>query len=699
MAERPRGRPPKKYTPRGRLAAKLRRSITELFSHSSPEPPSEGEATAPNPPSRLEDGVRLLNPDESQFVNLASQHFGRPLSAFASSYTEAPLFLDTIRRNKPEWKNLGHIPHWFDAQVCLSISSCCVCRLIPFLLSSTMISWKAHVHSDCVTVSFFGHPSDSPIDIRARQFIVRWTEPSPLSLPAREEAISRKRVVLRWEYRCRGICSVVDSPTDEGTQDDSSEDEAGSGNAPEVPAKQGRWDLCDGGIEITAEDLTTATIWQFGKHPDAKPERGLHWSRRLRNLVSERLRLGGAKVSTIQKELVAQYNFPAQTSRHTNAPTHIPLELPEFRRPTARHLRSMFPAVRRRERLHKDPFEAVHLLHERNPEKIYNYTPHDRHQPDAQSEFTCAITDKHALERLILYGIRDGIGCDTSWRNKNKNRAAVTFLTVVDSNGHLAPGSALLSANIQTDTLVEYLRATTEQVIKRARKIVENPDDVSHTAPGDREEILPLAEVILKDGWNVLKWIIDKCRAELKATKKGMSTRWSTVMRTDEVLEAFPGAIIRICQFHIIQAILRWDCSNGKIAKAPRISARVKLKLCVHFRKAQRCRTHEEWPAYQKNFMVAAKKTIMEEDVDEDTEESESGDSSDLSDNSDSGGSPSLATKTMEVDKRKSTNSRAVKLRQWEFVKNYFPQNWFTEEWLEHITDIGLPPGQTRDDT
>ncbi|KAF8573409.1 hypothetical protein K439DRAFT_1625100 [Ramaria rubella] len=139
MAGRPRGRPPKKYTPRGQLAAKLCRSITELFSHSSPEPPSEGEATAPNPPSHLEDGVRLLNPDESQFVNLASQHFGHPLSAFASSYTEAPLFLDTIRRNKPEWKNLGcvntvDIPHWFDAQ------------------HNDFNSWKAHVRSDCVTV-------------------------------------------------------------------------------------------------------------------------------------------------------------------------------------------------------------------------------------------------------------------------------------------------------------------------------------------------------------------------------------------------------------------------------------------------------------------------------------------------------------------------------------------------------------------
>lgn len=41
---------------------------------------------------------------------------------------------------------------------------------------------------------------------------------------------------------------------------------------------------------------------------------------------------------------------------------------------------------------------------------------------------------------MIIHGSRDGMGCDTSWRNKNENRAAVTFLTAVDQNGHLTPG-------------------------------------------------------------------------------------------------------------------------------------------------------------------------------------------------------------------------------------------------------------------
>ncbi|KAF8579201.1 hypothetical protein K439DRAFT_1620750 [Ramaria rubella] len=255
---------------------------------------------------------------------------------------------------------------------------------------------------------------------------------------------------------CRGICSVVDSATDkDGSQDDSSEAKAGSGKATAVLAKQGRWDLCEGGIEITAEDLTTATIWQFGKHPDVKPEQGLHWSRHLRNLVSEWLHVGGAKVSTVQKGEVG-FLYLAHC-----------LNLP-----TAKQLRSMFPAVWWHKHLHKDLFEVVHLLHEQNPDKIYNYTAHERKQLETKSEFTCAITDKHALEQLILHGIRDGIGCDTSWRNKNENRAAVMFLMVVDGNGHLAPGSALLSANIKTETLIKYLKATMEQVITRSQDIV-----------------------------------------------------------------------------------------------------------------------------------------------------------------------------------------------------------------------------------
>ena len=50
------------------------------------------------------------------------------------------------------------------------------------------------------------------------------------------------------------------------------------------------------------------------------------------------------------------------------------------------------------------------------------------------------MADAFTLENMILHGSRDGMGADSSWRNKNENRAAVTFLITVDSNEHLVPG-------------------------------------------------------------------------------------------------------------------------------------------------------------------------------------------------------------------------------------------------------------------
>ena len=71
-----------------------------------------------------------------------------------------------------------------------------------------------------------------------------------------------------------------------------------------------------------------------------------------------------------------------------------------------------------------------------------SYTPHDPNERDHDSQFTCAMADKFTLENLILHGTRDGMAADSSWRNKNENRAAVTFLITVDENQHLLPGES-----------------------------------------------------------------------------------------------------------------------------------------------------------------------------------------------------------------------------------------------------------------
>lgn len=70
-------------------------------------------------------------------------------------------------------------------------------------------------------------------------------------------------------------------------------------------------------------------------------------------------------------EVVNQYHNPVHTSRPTNAPLEGPYEFPAFRRPRKQQIETMVPAITRRARLDQDPFVAVHLMQERNPEKFY----------------------------------------------------------------------------------------------------------------------------------------------------------------------------------------------------------------------------------------------------------------------------------------------------------------------------------------
>jgi hypothetical protein len=47
----------------------------------------------------------------------------------------------------------------------------------------------------------------------------------------------------------------------------------------------------------------------------------------------------------------------------------------------------------------------------------------------------------HSLDSLIAFA-RLGCGLDSSYRNKNANRAPVTFIVLSDEHGHMLPGVA-----------------------------------------------------------------------------------------------------------------------------------------------------------------------------------------------------------------------------------------------------------------
>ena len=80
-----------------------------------------------------------------------------------------------------------------------------------------------------------------------------------------------------------------------------------------------------------------------------------------------------------------------------------------------------------------------------------------------------------------------------------------------------------------------------------------------------KEEIIRQAKKIRKKGqWVPLFFMIDKCRAEVLAILIGMYTPFYTHHKSAEHgLLVWPNAIIRICQFHVVQVRLSFSYFEG----------------------------------------------------------------------------------------------------------------------------------------
>lgn len=189
----------------------------------------------------------------------------------------------------------------------------------------------------------FGHPGDSPHDIRARKFVARWDKQASPESEVRADAIRNKRPVWRWIYVCAGVHDRV-PPGEEVDSDDTASaaeshhsgsnrstrtgsHDSGSEHSDNSGARGGkyrsRWKKCGTGVqlhvrghrtalrpyltgnkfEITADDLTVAKVWQLHEHQDASPSQYVYlmFCRLLRLQVMERFRRFGAKSSGVQR--------------------------------------------------------------------------------------------------------------------------------------------------------------------------------------------------------------------------------------------------------------------------------------------------------------------------------------------------------------------------------------------------------------
>ncbi|KAJ6503095.1 hypothetical protein DFH09DRAFT_942314, partial [Mycena vulgaris] len=256
----------------------------------------------------------------------------------------------------------------------------------------------------------------------------------------------------------------------------------------------------------------------------------------------------------------------------------------------------------------------------------YSFRPVDE-STNPPSRFATGIKTPHAIQSILLWAFLHGLGFDSCWRHKNENRAPVTFITTIDQNGRMLPGPVLISANVTAETLEEFLRQVKDLVEQMARDLLDGMRFI-----GFRKQLMEAAERVRDNDWNwvPLFFMIDKSMAEFIAIR-GV---WRNI-------------IIRLCQFHVIQAILRWERDQDASGARPKLTRKAKSKLLYAVRELQRCRSAEDW----------------EDDVE------------------------------MFKSRIATFTNRTTKTA----IIAYFEKNWFVDLWRDSWTDIGLPNGHNRD--
>ncbi|KAJ6520719.1 hypothetical protein DFH09DRAFT_1426916 [Mycena vulgaris] len=172
-------------------------------------------------------------------------------------------------------------------------------------------------------------------------------------------------------------------------------------------------------------------------------------------------------------------------------------------------------------------------------------------------------------------------------------------------------GAYLISANIQAETLKGWLLETIAKIEARAREIVEDKSKIKHRTRADREKIFARCQEIVKNGFKFSHLMMDKSGSELNAVLEVLKE-----LGMDDVY-------IRLCQFHVIQAILRWDSDHGLQGIGFSLSDDLKFGICELFRSLQRCRTWETWPEAKHIFYLGLNVLLAdaeENDTDEDSE-------------------------------------------------------------------------------
>jgi hypothetical protein len=186
-----------------------------------------------------------------------------------------------------------------------------------------------------------------------------------------------------------------------------------------------------------------------------------------------------------------------------------------------------------------------------------------------------------------------------------------------------------------------------------------------------RRSIWKAAKKALADGtWAIHKFMIDKCQFLLAAINEGACSFHNCLSSIITLHAVFPDSNIIVCQFHIVQAIIRFDGDDGRVTGGPKIPYALKYHMLRFFREAQRCRIREQWEAYEVRFFQQLERLCMSGDTDTAVENPED------SYESDDGSIPTMPTMSHTGPNEEVRRARYI------FLHNYFKKNFFTKVWL-----------------
>lgn len=199
-----------------------------------------------------------------------------------------------------------------------------------------------------------------------------------------------------------------------------------------------------------------------------------------------------------------------------------------------------------------------------------------------------------------------------------------------------------------------------------------------------------------------------------------------------------PHVPIRLCQFHVIQALIRWQTQTGKRIEAPQLPASTTMDIIVAFTRLQRCSDEDEWPEMEKTFFQALDDALQraaqsDEPHDHLTDEEDVGDSAEVDTPRKKRASKSgkTATRSRQKDKgpiqqqpadetngpdddyepldddlvgninntpkpRLSRKLTVANVKAWtQRLRYYFKRYWFTKEYLRKFRVLLTPPSDS----